>query len=822
MEKMEFNHGWSVYAVGEENHKEQITLPHDAMLKDPKNNASPGGVNTGWYEARDYVYEKEFRIEKKSEGEKLLLEFEGIYHKATVYFNHKKLVYHEYGYTGFYVDITEEVVYQGVNHIRIEVTNSDQPNSRWYSGSGLYRPVWLLRFPKKHILPDGIRVTTAAVSPAKLHVEVKATDTAPVRIEVLEASIRQDEAKGNVSAADPILDGSESQAQVVAAAEGAIKEGICKVILEVPEARLWTTRKPYLYTLRVIYGDKDPEIRTMAFGIRTVTCDADNGFCINGERVILRGACVHHDNGLLGACAYPFAEERKVKLLKQQGYNAIRSAHNPCSKAMLEACDRWGMLLMDEYVDVWYIHKTKYDYADRVEENYKEDWKAIIDKDYNHPCVVLYSTGNEVAESAQKRGIRLCGEMTDYIHSMDPGRPVTCGINIFFNFLSSMGFGVYSDKKADAALKDAGKKKAVGSEFFNNMAGMFGSGFMKWGATLYPCDLKTRDAFANMDVAGYNYGIDCYEKDLKKYPSRLILGTETFCSDAGRFMDLAKREKRIIGDFVWAGMDYLGEVGIGSWEYKDYAPDFSHGTGWVSAGSGRIDLTGKPLGEMRYTRVAFGLETLGLAVRPVHFSGQKHSPSAWKMSDALESWSFEGCEGTMAEVEVYSRAARVSVYLNGKCKGSKKPDRDYRCTFRIPYEAGELKAAAYDPSGKMIAARTLKTAGKETKLSLFPEQGSISLKEGLCYVRMCYTDDNGIIKPTLRGNIQVQAEGGRILGIGSACPYYPLGYQGDTADTYYGEALVIIRPESAGQIRIHAESPYGSADTQVEVTSNGD
>lgn len=803
MERIGFNDNWGVYAVGKEHQIKAVTLPHDAMQQDPKSSTSPGGVNTGWYEAEDYVYQKEFRIDQSWQGEVLLLEFEGVYHKATVYVNDQKLAYHEYGYTGFYVDITNAVNYNENNHIRVEVINSDQPNSRWYSGSGIYRPVWLLRFPKKHILPDGIRVTTLNVDESKIQIEVKATDVSDVCVEVLD------------------------QKEVKASADGKtirVKEN-CVFIgsLKIPEAKLWSTDTPYLYELRVTYGKKgEPcEVRTVSFGIRTVTCSPEEGFCINGERVILRGACVHHDNGLLGACAYPFAEERKVRILKEQGYNAIRSAHNPCSIAMLEACDRLGMLMMDEYVDVWYIHKTKYDYASQVEKNYQDDWQAIVDKDYNHPSVVLYSTGNEVAESAQKRGIRLCGEMTDYIHSIDGTRPVTCGINIFFNFLSSMGFGVYSDKKADAAIENAGKKKAVGSEFFNNMAGLFGSGFMKWGATLYPCDLKTKDAFANMDIAGYNYGIDRYEKDLKKYPKRLILGSETFCADAGRFMDMAQKEKRLIGDFVWAGMDYLGEVGIGSWEYKEYAPDFSHGVGWVSAGSGRIDLTGKPLGEMLYTRVAFGLEPLGVAVRPVQFSGQKHSPSAWKMTDALESWSFEGCEGKNAEVEVYSRAAKVSVYVNGVQKGSKVPDRDYRAVFSVPYESGELKAAAFDRDGRKIAERTLKTAGKETVLSLTAEQERIPLGGGLCYVRLGFTDGNGTVKPMVRGDIRVEVKGGKLLGLGSACPYYPRGYQTDTADTYYGEAMAIIQPESAGVLCIHAESSFGAADLQVEVTADG-
>ena len=259
-------------------------------------------------------------------------------------------------------------------------------------------------------------------------------------------------------------------------------------------------------------------------------------------------------------------------------------------------------------------------------------------------CVILYSTGNEVSETAQPKGIFLTGELTRYLHSLDATRPVTCGVNIFFNFLSSMGFGVYSDEKAKKELESSGKKKkAVGSEFYNNLAGLMGANTMKIGATLHGCDVRTRGAFAKMDFAGYNYGILRYEHDLKKYPERLILGTETFCDDAYRFWEQAKTEKRLLGDFVWAGIDYLGEVGVGSWEYADYAPDFSHGPGWMTAGSGRIDLTGSELAEADYTRVAFELEQGPiLAVRPLGHEG-KHSPSAWKMTNARRSWSWRGC-----------------------------------------------------------------------------------------------------------------------------------------------------------------------------------
>lgn len=787
MKKLDFNRGWLCYRAGRKEDIKEINIPHDAMLLDSKSETSPGGVNTGWYEADDYIYEKEFFAPESWKHQCIKLEFEGVYHKAAVYINDEKAAYHDYGYTGFYIDISGLLKYGEKNQIRVEAVNSDQPNSRWYTGTGIYRSVWLYVLPEEHIELEGIRIDTVDYKNPQIRVCVKTVGTGMLKVEILDK--------------DKVLHTECDTAD-------------CEISL--PSAELWCQENPKLYVCRVTFGTDVQEVR---FGIRKVECTPEKGFCINGERVILRGACIHHDNGLLGACAYPFAERRKVSILKENGYNAIRSAHNPCSKAMLDACDELGMLMVDEYVDVWYIHKTRYDYASEVETHYAEDLAAIVSKDYNHPSVVMYSTGNEVSETAQKRGIELCRKLTECLHSLDASRPVTCGINIFFNFLSSMGFGVYSDKKAERAVKDVKKKKAVGSEFFNNLAGLFGSGFMKFGATLYPCDIKTRGAFAGMDIAGYNYGIDRYEKDLHKYPDRLILGSETFCSDAYQFMELAKKQKRIIGDFVWAGMDYLGEVGIGSWEYKEYAPRFDNGMGWVSAGSGRIDLTGKPLAEMKYTRVAFGLDRIGIGVVPVRYAGERHSPSAWKMTNAVESWSWNGCGGRKTDVEVYTRAAYAALYINGKCVGTKRVKKDCKVIFRTPYYDGEVQAIAYNENKQKVAEIKMRTAGEETQLTLEPELKTVNAKNELCYVRMKYTDKSGIVKPLARGKIKVKVKGGKLLGLGSACPYYPGSYLDETADTYYGEALAVILPDGDGPVVVNAESKYGSAQTQIEVVT---
>ncbi len=787
MEKVSLNQNWNCYKKGQEENSFPVTLPHDAMMLDAKSHSSAGGTNNGWIQAEDYTYTRQLFIPDSYQDKQIFLEFEGVYHNAVVSVNGQKITSHEYGYTGFYVEPGDALRYGMDNQIKVEVNNHDQPNSRWYTGTGIYRPVWMYVLPQEHIKLQGIRITTLNDQEPRIKVDVKLTGAGHVKVEILD------------------------EKTVIWTETKMIQERFSAEI-KLPDARLWSVEKPKLYLCRVTYGE---DIQEDTFGIRLIQWDEVEGFRINGERIILRGACIHHDNGLLGACAYDFAEERKVRILKENGYNAIRSAHNPCSKALLKACDELGMLVVDEYVDGWYIHKTKYDYADYVEDNYQKDLKDMVDKDYNHPSVVMYSTGNEVSETAYQRGIKLCGEMTEYLHQLDSSRPVTCGVNIFFNFLSSMGFGVYSDEKA--SQENGNSRKKVGSEFFNTIAGVFGSGFMKFGASLYPCDVKTRDAFANMDIAGYNYGINRYRSDLKKYPKRLILGSETFCSDASRFLELAKENKRIIGDFVWSGMDYLGELGIGAWEYKDYAPDFSHGPGWVSAGAGRIDLTGKPLAEMKYMRVAFGLDKIGLGVVPVKYAKQSHSPSAWKMSNALESWSFAGCEGMETRVEVYAKADHVSLYVNGNKVGTQKVKNGDMVAFKTRYYDGEVKAIAYDKQGKIIAETIHKTAGKETVLMLEPEQKRVKKGQDLCYLRIKYTDKEGVVKPLERSLVKVSIEGGKLLGLGSASPYYPRGYHNDTADTYYGEALAIIQPLDSEKIIVHGKSALGEDTVEIKV-----
>ncbi len=782
MKRYDFNRGWTCRALKPGGEAFPVTLPHDAMRTEARVSTSLGEGNIGWFEGGDYEYRKFFTLDDEQRGKKLLLEFESVYHNAEVWLNGQKIAFRPYGYTNFYVELNDSLC-DGENELQVIARNADQPNSRWYSGTGIFRPVWLWAGEEKHIPVNGVKIRTLSIAPARISVEVKTS------------------VPGEVNLA--ILDGEETVVEA---------EGAGSFELEIPDAKLWNVETPHLYACRVRFGDDCVEER---FGIRTLSWTPEKGIAVNGKRIVLRGACIHHDNGLLGAASYPEVEERRIRILKEAGYNAVRSAHNPCSKYLLDACDKLGMLMMDEYVDCWYMHKTQYDYASFVTDWWKQDLKDLVDKDYNHPCVVMYSTGNEVAESAQEKGIALQKEFTEFLHGLDPTRPVTCGINIFFNFLSSMGMGVYSDEKAkqqaEAAKKP--KKKAVGSEFYNMLAAAVGCDFMKFGATLPPCDWKTRDAFTAMDIAGYNYGNRRYRHDAKKYPKRLILGSETLIGDAYDFWEIAKDVPQLVGDFVWIAWDYIGECSAGDNgpEFDEYRTACVHDC--IRGGPGRVDVTGKLTPEADYTRVCFELEKgPRLAVFPVN-QPKKLTMTDWTMSRAQRSWSWEGFEGKNATVEVYARAASVELFVNGRSVGKKKP-RKARAFFHTSYEPGELSAVSYDQAGREIGRDSLRSAGPELELRLEPESESCRPGE-MVYFRMRYTDAKGEVKPLERHRIRVEAENGVVMGTANASVYFEGNYAQSEVPTYFGEAQTVVQAGESGTLRVTVSDGERTASVEL-------
>ena len=773
---VDFNSGWLF--SGADGEKIIVDLPHDAMIGETKESGNRSGRHGCFFRGNDYEYEKTFFV--GNDNSRIYFLFEGVYKDCECFINGKKAYENDYGYREFCFSADDFLYRGGENIIKVTVKNSDQPNSRWYSGAGIIRPVKMLVLPKEHILPYGVKIRTISYKERLVRVFVKTSEAGEVKYKV-----------------------KDGDAEICSGAFRSFGAG--ETEFSIPNAGLWSDSSPCLYTLEVRFGSDSREV---LFGVREVELCAKKGLFVNGERVLLLGACVHHDNGLLGAAAHDFAEERKASLIKKAGYNAVRSAHNPTSRAFLKACDRLGIYVIDEYADMWYIRKTRYDYAGKAEKNFRRDLLSMSDKDYNNPSVIMYSLGNEVSETAEEKGIALCREMADYMRKIDY-RPVTCGVNIFFNLLSARGFGVYSDEKAE---KDEGK--AVGSEFYNRLAGVFGAEFMKRGAKLNACDRKTRGAFETLDVAGYNYGILRYEKDAKKHPNRIILGTETFAKDAGKFIKLARKYPAVIGDFVWSGIDYLGEVAVGAWVYGEDTDSFLPSVGWMSSGSGRIDLIGDTAGETLYAKAAFGKIKIGLAAVPADRYGKKHSPSAWKMTDAMESWSFHGAEGRRTRVEVYSEAYEARLYLNGKEIGRRRFGKDFIATFKVKYAPGVLAAKSFDKEGNLIAATELATAAEKTVLSIMPEKAEIKKGE-LAYVKVRLTDEDGILKPLEKTRVKIKVNGGRLLAFGHACPFNREGYGGDETRTYLGSCLAIIEP-TGGDINVKINSEdFGSAEKTI-------
>ena len=787
MKKISFNQGWNVDGLTDTSfHYENIDVPFDCMLREKRDASAEGGVNTAWFVGGDYVFSKRFSRPEIEEGGLAILEFEGVYRNAKVFLNGELIKENAYGYNGFFVDLTSHL--KEDNLLEVQCFNADQPNSRWYTGTGIYRPVSLYILKRQHIELNSVRI------------------------------LPLDYKKGNLS-----ISGALSEAgTVLGIIYDANEEEVARFEIEslgnkfraeetIPSPNLWSAEHPYLYTLCLRFGAHEERI---PFGFRVLNYGPD-GFFINGERLLLKGACIHHDNGILGAITYRDVEYRKIRLLKSLGYNAIRSAHNPIGKYLLEACDELGMYVMDEYVDCWYIHKTKHDYVNQLPKHWEEDIELMVKKDYNHPSVIMYSSGNEVSETAEEKGIEWTKRFTYFFHFLDSSRPVSCGVNIFFNALSSMGFGVYSDKKANANTQAKAKKQEVGSAFFNAVANFAGSNVMKVGATLRICDRKTKGAFANMDVAGYNYGIFRYKKDLKRYPKRLILGSETFCSDAKRWLDLAEKNPRLIGDFVWAGMDYLGECGVGSWVNEEDAPTFDHGPGWITAGSGRLDITGKVLGEGIYTQVIYGVKPIGLAVVAPKEHKLKHSRSAWKYSSAMPYFDFPGQEGEKATAEVYYCGDEVGLFLNGKLLKKTKADKSGNTKISFIYQPGELKAIGYK-DGKEVASTALSYGNPRNTLTIFQEN-DVSPNDRLLFLRFRLGGEDGIIRPYLKQRISIEdIKGGELLGLGSGCPYYADSYLDSVGQTYEGELLGIFRVNDEKAFSFQASCEYGKFPFQLK------
>ncbi|MGN0998340.1 MAG: glycoside hydrolase family 2 TIM barrel-domain containing protein [Faecousia sp.] len=741
MKKIHFNDHWSCNGKA-------VTLPHDAMIHEARTTDAPSGSAQAFFPGGSYVYEKTF---EKPDGEHVIFQFEGVYKNAKVFLNGQEAGSCDYGYSPFFV-CADEFLRDGENTIRVECENNDQPDSRWYTGSGIYRSVWLWTGCKGGIEPEQVRVHTVSLEPATIHVHT-----------------------GHNNAKMEILDGET----VVAKGCGYDTD------IVVPNAKLWSAETPNLYTCRVsVEGDE----AVVTFGIRTITWD-NKGFYINGKSTLLRGGCVHHDNGILGAATPDEADWRRVRIMKDAGFNAIRSAHNPCSRAMLDACDYYGMYMMDESWDMWFHHKNKFDYAAHWRKNYLSDLASMVSRDYNHPSVVMYSIGNEVSEPAKAEGVEKTKEMVAFLHEADGTRPVTGGFNLMIIANAKKGKGIYNEE--GGMNNDADKMQGMNSTMFNMITNMVGSGMNK-SANGKAADEATTPCLDALDMAGYNYASGRYPLDGKAHPNRLIFGSETFPYDIAKNWKMVHQYDYLVGDFMWTAWDYLGEAGIGAWAYTKDGTGFNKPYPWLLADTGALDILGTPNAEMFWAQAAWGLLSKPvISVQPVNHPGMNPAKMAWRGTNALASWAWSGCEGNKAIVEVYSDAATIELYLNGKKLGKKKV-KDCRAIFKTKYAPGKIEAVAYDAAGREVSRSHLESATGKLRICAAPEVETAAPGE-VVYINVALVGENGVVESNADRKLTVTVEGSELLGFGSANPRTEDRFDAGEYTTYYGKALAAAR-----------------------------
>ncbi|MFD5002910.1 glycoside hydrolase family 2 TIM barrel-domain containing protein [Streptomyces mutabilis] len=775
-----------------------VTLPHDALITTERRADAPGGHTNGYFDGGAFEYRKSFAVSEEDRGKPAYLEFDGVYRDAVVTVNGALAGRHAFGYSRFLVRIDPHLRFGADNEVRVSCrTHLD---SRWYAGCGIHRDVRLIVKNPAHIAVDGIRVTTPDVDP-----EVAITDIA--------ARVRNMGATTSTLRLTAVV--TDEEGTEVAKGRAPVTllpsdEETARLRLLVDRPRLWSAETPTRYRVRVRLTDGDRVVDEVSvpFGIRTVQVDARRGLRVNGTEVKLRGACLHGDNGPLGAAAIGRAEERKIELLKAAGFNAIRSSHHPASSALLDACDRLGMYVMDEAFDMWTQGKSDFDHSADFPEWWERDLEAMVAKDFNHPSVIFYSIGNEIPETGTPDGGRWSRRLAEKLRSLDATRLVTNGINGFVSVLDLVLDGMARRRAAQSAGGSGDEQTGGG---VNGMMNAFGE-MMGQIISSPMVTERTEESFAALDVAGMNYGESRYALDRDLFPDRVIVGTETWPTVIDRNWALVEKYPHVIGDFTWTGLDYLGETGIGVVKYADAAEGgqgFSTAYPGLSAFCGDLDLTGHRRPVSYYREIVFGRRSEPyIAVRRPERHGVPVAVSTpWAWSDSVSSWSWPGFEGAPVHVEVYADADEVELLLDGESLGRAPvgTERAFQADFQVLHRPGELVAVACR-AGAETGRTSLVSAKRNLRLAVTTDRDELCADtRDLAFVALTLTDDSGVVQNALDRDVRVTVSGAGVLqGLGSGAPVTEETFHGAVRRTFDGRALAVVRPTGPGTVTVEA------------------
>lgn len=784
-----------------------VTLPHDWSIEGNTDEKNPTGSGGGYFPAGIGWYRKSFTAPPEWKDKQVSIEFEGVAANATVYLNGEKLGIHPYAYTSFRFDLTPHLKIAARNVLAVRVDNSLQPASRWYTGAGIYRHVRVIATNPVHVAPWGVFVSTPEATDTQAKVQVRTqlqNDSGAAADITLRTTL--------LSSSGEALGKEESKVHLESKAHADTPQ---LVLLKNP--KLWSPQSPTLYraVTEILSGERVLDRVETTFGVRTLSWSVDKGLLLNGKSIKLVGGSVHHDNGPLGAAAFDRAEERRVELLKAAGFNAVRTAHNPPSPAFLDACDRLGLLVLDEPFDVWTIKKAKYDYARFFNDWWQQDIDSMVLRDRNHPAIIFWGIGNEIPEVWMKEGAPLARQLAARVRSLDTTRPLTQAFP---------------------------------------------------GATFGP---NPDAAISQVDIAGYNYNLGANGgKDHERVPSRIMMTTESVPASAFEQWQLAHDHSYMLGEFVWTAMDYLGESGIGSWSYAtpeqaekatfaqqmmkqmmgnmgadgknpfeafeqqaNAKPDptmafLFPGYPWHAANSGDLDLTGfrKPISYYRDI-LWNGGERVYATVRFPEPEGKKIVAIGWSMYPSLPSWTWPGQEGKNLEVEVYSGTEKVRLYLNDKLIGEKPTtkEQESKTVFSVPYAPGTLKVVGLN-GDREVAHTVLQTAGAPAKLRLTADRKTIQADgEDLSFITIEALDSEGRLILSADQEVHFTIDGpGTILAVGNGDAASKESYQGNQRALFRGRALVVIRSSrDPGVIHLRANTDkLGSSEITINASAS--
>lgn len=764
-----FDDGWKFHKGGalsaehpwfDDSSWRTVDLPHDWSIEDQPGTSSPfnpdaiSSVSGGFTTGGTGWYRKTFQVPANQKGKSVTIRFDGIYMNAEVWLNGVLLGNHPYGYTSFHLDLTDHLKYGEANVLSVKV-KSEGENSRWYSGSGIYRHVWMIVQEPVHVAPWGVTVVATPEASAEV-----------VRVNLRNVIDNASREASEITLRTQIVDANgievartESTQTVKGSASTTIEQ-----VVTIKSPVRWSLENPALYkaVTEVLKGSQLLDHTETTFGIRSLSFDGTKGFLLNGKPVKLKGGCVHHDNGPLGSKAYDRAEERRVELLKASGYNAIRCSHNPPSPAFLDACDRLGVMVIDEAFDMWRDGKNPYDYHLYFNEWWQRDIVSMVERDRNHPSVVVWSIGNEIPGMEDPAVVETAKELAAYIRKLDPTRPVTAAVN-----------GL-SEKKDPF--------------------------------------------FATLDISGYNYAAggdhlqkSIYDLDHARKPLRIMFGSESYPWEAfGSWMGVADHSW-VIGDFVWTAFDYIGEASIGwrgYWQEQNFYP-------WTLAYCGDIDICGWKRPQSYYRDALWKEDQLSIFVKPpqpsFEVNPKRESWSKWHWHDVVADWNWKGHEGKPFDVNVYSSCETVELFLNGKSLGKKPVNRstEFIAVWQIPYQPGELKAVGYRGK-KKVNESVLRTAQEPTQLKLSADRTTLRADgQDLSYITVEVTDVSGNKDPKATNDLSFAIEGpADIAATGNANPVSTESFQRPQRKAWQGKCLVIVRStKQPGTITVKVTSP---------------